>query len=436
MSGVESEHDERDAAPDVPDGLARALIANSRDGIVVLAEDGTLTYVSPWADRMLGYEVGGLLGRDGFELVHPDDQVAALEGFESTTSASDSRPLPTLVRLARRDGSWMQAEIIATNYLDDDEIHGLLLNVRDVSASMRTDEALRESEQHHRMIVELAREGIWSVDADGKTTFVNRAMADMLDTTVSEMLQCSMFDFMDHEVKPEADLYFERRREGIAEEHDFRLTTRLGRTVWTRMNTCPITDHAGSFRGAIALVTDITERRALELRLAADARQDALTGVANRIALFESLGAKLVSGRLVAAFYIDLDDFKHVNDEYGHAVGDEVLRTVAARLSGAVRAGDIVARVGGDEFVVVSNALDSHDEASTLGRRIRDVVALPISLPTRQIQVAVSVGIGFANGADPDVLLSDADDALYRAKRMGRGRVEVNDALTARQKSA
>jgi len=219
---------------------------------------------------------------------------------------------------------------------------------------------------------------------------------------------------------------------GIAEEHDFRLTTRLGRTVWTRMNTSPITDHAGSFRGAIALVTDITERRVLELRLAADARQDALTGVANRIALFESLGAKLVSGRLVAAFYIDLDDFKHVNDDYGHAVGDEVLRTVAARLCRAVRAGDIVARVGGDEFVVVSNALDSHDEARALGRRIRDVVALPISLPNRQIEVAVSVGIGFADGADPDILLSDADDALYRAKRMGRGCVEVNEAVSTR----
>jgi diguanylate cyclase (GGDEF)-like protein/PAS domain S-box-containing protein len=437
MSGTDQETGGADAATDLPAALARALCAHSRDGLAVLGEDGTLLYVSPWADRMLGYEPGETRGRDAFELVHPDDQISALEGFESTSSTSDSRPLPTLVRLQRKDGSWLQTEIIGSNNLEDEHIRGLLINIRDVSASMRTDAALRESEAHHRMIVELAREGIWSVDPEGNTTFVNRAMAEMLDTTVSEMLHCSMFDFMDHDAAAEADAIAERRISGVAEEHDFRLRTRLGRTVWTRMNTSPITDHSGAFRGAIALVTDITERRALELRLAADARQDALTGVANRIALFESLGAKLVSGRLVAAFYIDLDDFKNVNDEYGHAVGDEVLRTVAARLSGAVRAGDIVARVGGDEFVVVSNALDSHEEASTLGRRIRDVVALPISLPTRQIEVAVSVGIGFANGADPDILLSDADDALYRAKRMGRGRVELNEALSSRaQKSA
>jgi diguanylate cyclase (GGDEF)-like protein/PAS domain S-box-containing protein len=426
-----------DGLTDLPGDLARALVTHSRDGLVVLSADGTVRYASPWTDQMLGYGRGETVGRDAFELVHPDDQVGALEGFESTAGAADSRPLPTLVRLLCKDGSWLQAEIIGSNCMDVGHLDGLLLNIRDVSTSMRTDAALRESEEHHRLIVELAREGIWTIDADGNTTFVNRAMAEMLDTTVGDMLQRPMVDFMDDEAKADADAYLERRADGIAEEHDFRLTTRSGRIVWTRMNTSPITDHAGVFRGAIALVTDITERRALELRLAADARQDALTGVANRIALFESLGAKLVSGRLVAAFYIDLDDFKHVNDEYGHTVGDEVLRAVAARLIGAVRAGDIVARVGGDEFVVVSNALDSHDEALALGRRILEVVSLPIGLAGRQISVRVSVGIGFAAGADPDVLLSDADDALYRAKRMGRGRVELNEEVSTRaQRSA
>ena len=204
------------------------------------------------------------------------------------------------------------------------------------------------------MIVELAREGVWTIDAEGRTTFANRAMAEMLDTTVAEMLEGSMFDYMDDEARADAETSLDRRNTDKTEEHDFRLTTKRGRTVWTRMNTSPITDHSGWYRGAIALVTDVTERRALEQRLAADARQDSLTGVGNRTALFEALNAKLAGGRLVAALYIDLDGFKNVNDDYGHAVGDEVLRTVAARLGGAVRTGDIVARVGGDEFVVVS----------------------------------------------------------------------------------
>ena len=116
--------------------------------------------------------------------------------------------------MQRKDGTWLQAEIIGTNYLEDEHIRGLLLNVRDVRRSMRTDAALRESEAHHRMIVELAREGIWTVDADGHTTFVNRAMAEMLDTTVSRCSQCSMFDFMDNDAKPEADTYLDRRMAG------------------------------------------------------------------------------------------------------------------------------------------------------------------------------------------------------------------------------
>src|SRR4029078_5070029 len=129
------------------------------------------------------------------------DQVGALEGFESTMGSSDSRPLPLLLRLRRADGGWLQTEIIATNHLADESVRGLLLNIRDVERSMRTEEALRQSEAHHRLIVELAREGIWTVDAIGRTTFANRAMADMLDTTVTEMLGGSIFHFVDHEYK-------------------------------------------------------------------------------------------------------------------------------------------------------------------------------------------------------------------------------------------
>ena len=106
---------------------------------------------------MLGYGRGETVGRDAFELVHPDDQVGALEGFESTASAADSRPLPTLVRLLCKDGSWLQAEIIGSNCMEVGDLDGLLLNIRDVSTSMRTDAALRESEEHHRLIVELDR---------------------------------------------------------------------------------------------------------------------------------------------------------------------------------------------------------------------------------------------------------------------------------------
>jgi diguanylate cyclase (GGDEF)-like protein/PAS domain S-box-containing protein len=408
--------------------LARAIVSHSNDGLVVVEADGTLRYSSPAADTMLGYPPGTTVGNNAFDLVHPDDQVGALEGFASTMGSSDSRPIPLLVRLRRSDGGWQQTEIIATNHLEDETVRGLLLNIRDVERSMRTEEALRQSEAQHRLIVELAREGIWTVDAAGKTTFANRAMAEMLDTTVTEMLESRIFDFMDAEIRAAATDHLDRFKTGVTEEHDVELTTRTGRRGWTRMNMSPISDHVGMFLGAVALVTDITERRVLEQRLAADARQDALTGVANRTALFESLSARLATGRRVAALYIDLDGFKNVNDVFGHAVGDDVLRTVAARLSGVVRAGDLVARVGGDEFVVVSDAFEHPGEAIALGWRIRDALARRVSLSATHVDVGASVGIAFVSNADADSLLSEADQALYCAKRAGRGRVELSNA--------
>ena len=198
---MSSEH-RTDLVVDLAPELARALVAYSSDGLVIVDAGGTLRFASPCAERMLGYEGGETLGRNVFEMVHPDDQVGALEGFESTRSSADSRPLPTLVRLLRADGSWLQTEIIGTNYIDDEHVRGLLLNIRDVERSMRTEAALRESEEHHRLIVELAREGVWTIDAEGRTTFANRAMAEMLDTTVTDMLDRSMYDFMDDDAAP------------------------------------------------------------------------------------------------------------------------------------------------------------------------------------------------------------------------------------------
>jgi diguanylate cyclase (GGDEF)-like protein/PAS domain S-box-containing protein len=423
---------------ELPDELARAIVSHSSDGLVVLDADGTLRYASPAADSILGYEPGGTVGRNAFDLVHPEDQVGALEGFESTMGSSDSRRLPLLLRLRRADGAWQQTEVIATNHVDDENVRGLLLNIRDVERSMRTEEALRQSEAHHRLIVELAREGIWTVDAAGQTTFANRAMAQMLDTTVAEMLEHRMLDFVDDEIRAAAVEGLDNFKAGAAlRERDVQLTTRTGRKVWTRMNVSPITDHVGIYLGAVALVTDITERRALEQRLEADARQDALTGVANRTALFEALGAKLATGRRVAALYIDLDGFKNVNDVFGHAVGDEVLRTVAARLSGVVRAGDVVARVGGDEFVVVSDSFEHPAEAVALGCRIRDVLARRVSLMSTHVDVGASVGIAFVmSDSDADTLLSEADQALYCAKRAGRGRVELSKSTATASSAA
>ena len=420
-----------DGAVDVNAHFLNALVDASPDVIAVMDALGALKYASPAAAAMLGYGPGELIGTSAFDLVHPTDQVGALEGFASTLSSSDSRALPLLVRLRHADGSWLATEIIGTNHLSDPVIAGMVLNIRDVSESMRTEEALRESEERYRLIVELAREGICVVDAVGNTTFANHALVDLLGTTVAEMLGHSLFDFIHEADRAEA----ESRIAGLGPivhegddgrgDYDLRLVTLERRHVWVRVQSSPVRRHDGTYLGAIVFVTDVTERRALEQRLAEEARRDPLTGVANRTELFEVLTPILEQGALTAALYVDLDGFKEVNDRFGHTLGDELLCSVAARVRGAIRGIDTLARVGGDEFVVICRELESTEEAVTIGRRIREVLGQPFRLAVGSVLIDASIGIAFGRTPDADGLIARADQALYRAKRKGRGRIEI-----------
>jgi diguanylate cyclase (GGDEF)-like protein/PAS domain S-box-containing protein len=416
--------EDRARAPD-PDGLLAALVRVSPDLIAVIDPSGALKYASPASEAMLGYGAGELLGTSAFDLVHPIDQVGALEGFASTLSSSDSRAVPLLVRLRHRSGSWLATEIIGTNHLADPEIAGMVLSIRDVSASMRTEDALRDSEERYRLIVELAREGICVVDAGGTTTFANHALADLLGTTVSEMLGGSLFEFIDEAERVEARARIVGAGDQPRDEQDLRLLTVDRRLVWARIRCSTVRQHDGTYHGAIMFVTDVTERRALEQRLAEEARRDPLTGVANRTQLFEVLSPILEDGALTAALYVDLDGFKDVNDQFGHTLGDELLCSVAARVRGAIRDVDTLARVGGDEFVVVCRDLESTEEAVAIGRRIREVLAQPFGLEVGAVRIDSSIGIAFGRTPDSDGLLARADQALYRAKRKGRGRIEI-----------
>lgn len=163
--------------------------------------------------------------------------------------------------------------------------------------------------------------------------------------------------------------------------------------------------------------------------LAIMAGQDALTGLPNRMLLQarleEGVARLRESGGMLACHYVDLDMFKTVNDQLGHAAGDVVLKAVAERLSGILRVGDTVARIGGDEFIVLQNGIKRADEAGLLARRIVRSVGAPVVHDGRELRIGASVGIALApyDGTDFQTLSSRADAALYQAKRQGRGSV-------------
>jgi diguanylate cyclase (GGDEF)-like protein/PAS domain S-box-containing protein len=182
------------------------------------------------------------------------------------------------------------------------------------------------------------------------------------------------------------------------------------------------------YRGrAAALVTmiDATKRRQFEARISHMAHHDAMTGLANRSLLQLNIHDALVRvryGGRIALFCIDLDRFKEVNDTLGHALGDELLRSVSERLSGCVRKGDTVARLGGDEFAIVQCGIESPEVASELADRILKAISVPFEIRGHVVRVAASIGIALApdHAGDAEGILKAADVALYQAKSAGR----------------
>ncbi len=193
----------------------------------------------------------------------------------------------------------------------------------------------------------------------------------------------------------------------------------------------PLTDEEVSFMRAVANILAIALARLRdELRIRHEAVHDPLTGLANRTLLRDRLEQALArsgrEGSETGVLFVDLDNFKQVNDAYGHASGDQVLVELANRLRAAVRPADTVARMGGDEFVIVCEEVDER-AALALGQRLRDAIHLPLLVGGAPHEVSASIGVALGqSGADS--LLARADSALYRAKARGRGRVELSPA--------
>jgi diguanylate cyclase (GGDEF)-like protein/PAS domain S-box-containing protein len=282
----------------------RSLVQHSSDVIMVTRPNGTMRFVSPSASRVFGYEPAALLGRPLATLLHPADRDRATQLFAEVV-AGPGVIGPVEWRFRQADGSWLHAEILATNLLGDPTVRGIVLNTRDVS-----------------------------------------------------------------------------------------------------------------------------ERKRLEEQLTHQAFHDPLTGLANR-ALFRdrvshALALAQRQGHPITVLFLDLDDFKRVNDSLGHAEGDRLLIAAAERFESCARAADTVSRLGGDEFAILIEHVAGSDGRPELLQRLEEAMTYPFALSGNQVQVSASIGVATASPGDTaDDLLRNADVAMYAAKRRGKGRSET-----------
>ncbi|PMB17495.1 diguanylate cyclase domain-containing protein [Fischerella thermalis] len=212
------------------------------------------------------------------------------------------------------------------------------------------------------------------------------------------------------------------------------LITRGGKKIPIGDTVAPIRDHMGGIAGAVIVFQDITQRKQQEAQLIRNAFYDGLTALPNRVLFLDRL--KQASERCkrhfnyhFAVLFLDLDNFKIINDRFGHGMGDDLLVAIAQRLESCLRSGDTVARFGGDEFAVLLEDIKDVSDAINIAKRIQETLSLPLHLNGYEISTTASIGIAlsFSGYEEPTNLLRDADTAMYRAKVKGKGNYIIFD---------
>ncbi|MEO6120938.1 MAG: EAL domain-containing protein, partial [Acidimicrobiales bacterium] len=267
-------------------------------------------------------------------------------------------------------------------------------------------------------VMDTAREGVWLLDGDGATEMTNLRMATMLGVGSNELVGRPALDFLE-------------RIPAASDGEELALTRPDGTVLWALVVARAFELEAGSPAGWLLMVSDLTDRKTAEAALVHQAFHDGLTELPNRALFLDRLGHALSRstrhGSDTAVLFLDIDRFKQVNDSLGHSVGDEVLRAVAERVRSVSRAGDTVARFGGDEFVMLCENIGSGTEAVALAERVAKALARPLTVGDREICLSASIGIALSRGSDEgaEILVRDADVAMYQAKDRGRDRIEV-----------
>jgi diguanylate cyclase (GGDEF)-like protein/PAS domain S-box-containing protein len=295
----------------------------------------------------------------------------------------------------------------------------------------RTETALRESERRFRAIVEASPVpmAVTSI-ADGRVLYGNAALSAMTGVPQDQLVGRSAPDFY-ADPQDRQRILAELARAGRIVGREVRFKRVDGTEYWAILSA-----ERAELDGGAVLITglwDVTPKRELEERLRHMALHDDLTRLPNRALFFDLLRAELARAARhdyrFAVLYLDLDDFKDVNDRFGHDAGDAFLTSVAERIRAGVRGGDVPARVGGDEFVVLLPDVSGLDEARTVAGRVAEALAVPHAVNGTFLPGSASVGIVLVDQSydDPSAVLRDADAAMYAAKQAGKSRTQVFD---------
>src|SRR3954452_3614339 len=412
-----------------PAFAAEQILATVADPVIVCDLAGTIRFTNEAASTVFGYAPGELAGAPIERLAEP------LVGSTVRLHLAVGEVIRDAEMVFRtRRGETVEVGVSLSPLADDrGQAVGAVLLARDIRARKRAEEALRKSEESYRTLFERNQAGVFRTSsADGTILDCNDAFARILGYAArSECIGRSMVQhYADPGQRPR--LFKILRAKGVLSDQEVALRKVDGSPAWVLANADLLEARDGEPEMLEGTVIDITQRRNAESQIVYQALHDSLTGLPNRTLFYDRLTQALVQGKRhgdsLAVLFLDLDQFKVVNDTLGHAAGDRLLIAVAGRLQRAVRTSDTVARVGGDELAFLLPGIGRAEDAARTAQKILAAVSRPLEIDGHPLYVTASIGISLfpADGEEAEALLSSADIAMYRAKDLGRNGYQLS----------
>ncbi|MBW3564120.1 MAG: EAL domain-containing protein [Acidobacteria bacterium] len=409
----------------------RLLFERNLAGVYRSSVDGRILDCNDACARILGYE-----SRNELMMVNAADVYFESEERETLIRDLERRKAFTNREncFRKKDGSpvWvLESATLLDATVDgpDRQIEGTMIDITEIK---RAEATLRESEERYRLMTQYSTDMISRLTPDWLFMYASPAAESLLGYAVEDLVGTPLPSII-HQDDRESFLTAAQR---VLQERDggtvsYRVRHQHGGFVWIESTIKPVlSEETGSIVEIVTVSRDVSERRRAQEEVEYQAYHDPLTALPNRMLFLDRLSVALNHAKrnqtLVAVMFLDLDNFKFINDTLGHSVGDALLKEVAARLSSSVRLDDTVSRMGGDEFTLLTD-IPVEDDARTIARKILDAVAEPFLIDSHELFITTSIGIALypEDGEDSDTLLKNADSAMYRAKALGRNNYQL-----------
>ena len=407
----------------------RTLVERCPTGILI-HEDGVIRYANPAALSGLAASASDqVVGRSTLDFIDPGFAAEGAQRVRATQQRGEVAG-PAHLRAVRVDGVVIDVQITSMPFTWEGRPARQVV-LTDITTEHRSRRALAASEQRFRSAFHDLGTGMLLADAvSGRLVDANRELAELLGYGHDELVGRYWQELVHPADRGADDELLDAKAGATTSER--RYVRKDGAPVWVAVTTSEI-DSGEQRPLLLAQVQDVTERKRVEAARSFEATHDQLTGLPNRVVLVERLTAALERAGTrpdsVAVLFVDVDEFKLVNDGYGHAAGDQVIAALGQRLRRAVRPGDLVARFAGDEFVVLCEGVQGQSAAVGLAERLFEIMADPVVIQGSEILLTASIGIAFGGDGDSgaNALLRDADIAMFEAKARGRARYTVFD---------